>query len=154
MRHRVFGKKLGRNTHSRKHLLENLASSLLVQGKITTTQTKAKWLRPYVEKMIRKSVKNRLISKRDLATDLTSEAFKKLVFEIGPGFSTKTGGYAKIIKLNPRGGDNAPMAKIELLAWDKSKAVTLTKTPKPKRVARKKTVAKEPSPEKVVKAAS
>ena len=137
MRHQVFGKKLGRNTNSRKHLQESLASSLLVNGNITTTLTKAKWMRAYVEKLIKKSQKNRLAAKRQLVPELTNAAFKKLIFEIGPGFTQRSGGYTRIIKLAPRGGDNAPMAKIELLVWDKSKTVVPPKSPKPKKVLKK-----------------
>jgi len=137
VRHQIFGKKLGRNTNSRKHLQESLASSLLVNGNITTTLTKAKWMRAYVEKLIKKSQKNRLAAKRQLVPELTNAAFKKLIFEIGPGFTQRSGGYTRIIKLAPRGGDNAPMAKIELLVWDKSKTVVPPKSPKPKKVLKK-----------------
>lgn len=137
MRHQVFGKKLGRNTNSRKHLQEGLASALLVNGNITTTLAKAKWMRAYVEKLIKKSIKNKLSAKRRLAPELTDAAFKKLIFEVGPGFIQRSGGYTRIIKLAPRAGDNAPMAKIELLVWDKSKAVVPPKSPKPKKGLKK-----------------
>lgn len=137
MRHQVFGKKLGRNTNSRKHLKQSLASSLLVNGNITTTLTKAKWMRAYVEKLIKKSLKNKLATQRHLAPELTDAAFKKLIFEIGPGFTQRPGGYTRIIKLASRGGDNAPMAKIELLVWDKSKTVIPSKSTKPKKDIKK-----------------
>lgn len=121
MRHLVAGKKLGRDIKSRKALLNNLASALFVHGQITTTLAKAKFVQGYVEKSITIAKKNRLAAKRKIASSLDKESFKKLVAEIAPGFSERHGGYTRIIKMSPRTGDNAPMAKIALLALDKSK---------------------------------
>lgn len=119
MRHLVFGRKLGRDTNARRALLANLASSLFINGAIITTLVKAKFARPYVEKLVRTVQKNRLSSKRSLASVLTHQAFLKLIAEIGPGFTNRSGGYTRIIKLGARVGDNAPIARLELLEWEK-----------------------------------
>jgi len=119
VRHLAFGRKLGRDTNARKALLANLASSLFINGAIVTTLVKAKFARPYVEKLITQAKSNKLTSKRLLASVLARQAFIKLNAEIAPGFAQKTSGYTRIIKLRPRAGDNAPMARIELLPWEK-----------------------------------
>ena len=119
MRHRKFGWRLSRDTNARKALLRNLASSLLVNGKITTTQAKAKFARGYVEKMVTAAVKSGLAARRRIASSLTGEAFKKLVDQIGPGFASRPGGYTRIIKLEQRAGDAAPMARLEFVQMEK-----------------------------------
>lgn len=121
MRHRVFGRKLSRDINARKALLSNLATSLFVNGKLTTTVAKAKFAGPYVEKLITSAKKDRLFANRKLASSLSPAAFKKLVGEIAPGFSERHGGYLRIVKQITRRGDNAQMARLELLEWDKSK---------------------------------
>ena len=120
MKHLVFGRKLGRDTNARKALLANLASSLFINGAIVTTLVKAKFARPYVEKLITQAKTNKLTSKRLLASVLAHQAFIKLTGEIAPGFAQKTSGYTRIIKLRPRAGDAAAMARIELLPWERS----------------------------------
>lgn len=124
MRHAVFGRKLGRDTNSRKALLNNLAGALIINGSVTTTLAKAKFVKPYVEKMVTVAKKDRLASKRILASYLKGTAFKKLIGEIAPGFEKRTGGYSRIIKLTTRRGDAAAMARLEFLEWDKSKALS------------------------------
>lgn len=119
MRHQVFGRKLGRDTKSRKALLNNLASSLLEQEKITTTLAKAKFVKPFVDKLITKAKKNALHSQRVISSILTPKAFAKLINEIAPGFTARTSGYTRIVKLAQRRGDNAPVARLELLEWEK-----------------------------------
>jgi len=118
VKHLVFGRKLGRDINARKALLANLASSLFINGAIETTLAKAKFVKSYVEKLVTAAQKNRLSSKRALASVLTHQAFLKLIAEIGPGFATRSGGYTRIIKLGARVGDNAPMARLELLEWE------------------------------------
>ena len=122
MRHSVYGRKLGRDTNARRALLGNLASSLLVSGHLTTTLAKAKFTQSFVEKLITKAGKNSMAQRRLAAQKITSDAFKKLTAEIGPGFKERTGGYTRIIRLNSRLGDAAPMAKIELLKFEKPRA--------------------------------
>ena len=122
MRHRVFGRKLSRDINARKALLANLATSLIVNGKLVTTVAKAKFARPYVEKLITSAKGDRLFANRKLASVLSPAAFKKLVLEIAPGFSERHGGYLRIVKQITRRGDNAQMARLELLEWDKTKS--------------------------------
>lgn len=121
MRHAVFGRKLGRDTNSRKALLNNLAGALIINGAVTTTLAKAKFVKPYVEKMVTTAKKDRLASKRILASYLERAAFDKLVGEIAPGFNKRPGGYSRIVKLAMRRGDSATMARLEFLEWDKPK---------------------------------
>ena len=121
MRHRVFGHKLSRDINARKALLSNLATSLIVNGKLVTTVAKAKFAGPYVEKLITSAKGDRLFTNRKLASVLSPAAFKKLVGEIAPGFSERHGGYLRIVKQISRRGDNAQMARLELLEWDKTK---------------------------------
>ena len=122
MRHRVFGRKLSRDINARKALLANLATSLIVNGKLVTTVAKAKFARPYVEKLITSAKGDRLFANRKLASVLSPAAFKKLVGEIAPGFEKRHGGYLRIVKQISRRGDNAQMARLELLEWDKTKS--------------------------------
>ena len=138
MRHRVFGRKLSRDINARKALLANLATSLLEKGKLTTTVAKAKFARPYVEKLITSAKKDRLFANRKLAASLSSVAFKRLVGEIAPGFSERHGGYLRIVKQISRRGDNAQMAKLELSEWDKTLVKKTEVKPKEKKAAKKK----------------
>ncbi len=132
MRHAKFGRKLSRDTNSRKALLINLTSDLILRGSIKTTLAKAKFVQSYAEKVITSAKKARLGRMRVIASSLTKGSFKKLMEEVAPGFEDRNGGYTRIIKHSPRNGDSAPMAKIELVAWDKSK--TLLKSPKKEKV--------------------
>jgi len=138
VRHRVFGRKLSRDINARKALLSNLATSLIVNGKLTTTVAKAKFAGSYVEKLITSAKGDRLFANRKLASVLSPAAFKKLVGEIAPGFSERHGGYLRIVKQITRRGDNAQMARLELLEWDKTKVkvpkvVKAKPKPKPKK---------------------
>lgn len=110
-----------------------------MHGEITTTLAKAKFVRGYAEKSITIAKKNRLGARRKIASALDKESFKKLVTVIAPGFSERQGGYTRIIKMSPRTGDNAPMAKIALLAIDKSKILDSKAKDKDKNVVAKKT---------------
>lgn len=133
MRHAISGRKLGRDTNARKALAMNLASSLIVEGHIKTTLAKAKFVRSFAEKLITEAKKNNLSDNRSLAHRLTRQAFIRLITQIGPGFESRSGGYTKIIKIAPRKGDRAPMAKIEILGWDKTKEIFLENASKLKR---------------------
>ena len=132
MRHQVFGKKLSRDTKARKALLNNVAASLVVHGQLTTTLAKAKFAAPYIERLITLAKRNRLNTNRWLASTLSQIAFSKLVQDLGPGFAQRQGGYTRIIKLSKRRGDSAPMARLEFVEWDKSKAVAQFAKPKKK----------------------
>lgn len=144
MRHAVFGRVLNRDTKSRKALLVGLSSNLILNGNITITLAKAKFIKPFVEKLITKAKQGSLYSDRHLVSALNKQAFSKLISEIGPGFRQRPGGYTRIIKLTPRHGDASPMAKIEMLPLDK------TKTEKPKK-ARQEAKSQKMEKEKVGK---
>ncbi|OGD84186.1 50S ribosomal protein L17 [Candidatus Curtissbacteria bacterium RBG_13_40_7] len=135
MRHGVFGQKLGRSTKTRKSLLHNLSSALLEKGKITTTVAKAKFARPYIEKLITKARRNSLHGQRTVSSLLSSKAFTRLTREIAPGFAARNGGYTKIIRLDNRQGDSAEMARLELLEWDK-KLAKVTQAGKKREIAK------------------
>ncbi len=116
MKHRIKGRKLGRNTAHRKALLRNLAKAFLQHELIKTTLPKAKELRPFVEKVITLAKKDTLANRR-LATSIlgSQEIADRLFKEIGPKISERNGGYTRIMKFGFRTGDKAPMAVIELV---------------------------------------
>src|SRR5215471_8721837 len=116
------GKRFGGSPAHQKLMLANLASHLIISdaGAITTTEAKAKALRPYVEKLVTKAKhgndahrvhRQRLV----VARIRDKEAATKLFEEIGPRYANRNGGYTRILKLGPRHGDNAPMARIEFV---------------------------------------
>ena len=116
MRHRVGGFKLQRDGSARRALLRGLTTSLIMEDRIVTTVTKAKAVRPHVERMITLAKRDTLHSRRQAASFLTSpEALKKLFDKLGPRFSERPGGYTRILRLGPRQGDGAEKALIELL---------------------------------------
>lgn len=115
MKHRKKGRKLSRQRDQRKALLKSLAASLILREKITTTEAKAKEVRPFVEKLITKSKNKNLSNNRYLSRYLTDKARRKIVDQIGPRYHERSGGYTRIIKLEPRQRDGAIMAIIELV---------------------------------------
>jgi len=115
MKHGKKIRKFGRKRDQRKALLNSLASSLILKEKITTTEAKAKAVRPFVEKLITKSRVNNLATVRHLAKYLPPKILKKMIVEIGPRYQTRAGGYTRIIKIDPRKTDGAKMAIIELV---------------------------------------
>ena len=116
MRHRKAGRQLRRTSEQRLALLRNLASSLIEQGAIETTEAKAKELRPFVEKLITKAKSGTLHARRLAVRHVHKrETADKLFREVGPKFATRPGGYTRILKLGHRRGDGADMARIELV---------------------------------------
>jgi large subunit ribosomal protein L17 len=110
------GPRLGGSPAHERLILANLATSLFEHGRITTTETKAKRLRPYAEKLITIAKKGSLHARREvMKTVRDKDVVHKLFAEIGPSFATRPGGYTRITKTAPRKGDNAPMAIIELV---------------------------------------
>lgn len=112
------GARFGSGPAHHKHMLANLAASLIISdaGAITTTEAKAKALRPYVEKLITKAKVGGVHQQRRVVSVIHDvDAAHKLFVEIGPRYSGRNGGYTRILKLGPRPGDNAPMARIELV---------------------------------------
>ncbi|UEA58170.1 50S ribosomal protein L17 [Gordonia otitidis] len=110
------GARLGGSASHQKAMLANLATSLFEHGRITTTEAKAKRLRPYAEKIITHAKAGKLANRREVMKDIRDKDVVHTLFaEIGPFFADRPGGYTRIIKTLPRKGDNAPMAVIELV---------------------------------------
>ena len=110
------GKRFGKSASHQKLMLANLAASLIEAEGITTTEAKAKALRPYAEKLITKAKKGGVHERRQvIATIHDQDVTHKLFAEIGPRYRDRPGGYLRILKLGPRPGDNAPMARVELV---------------------------------------
>ena len=116
MRHRNGGFKLGRNTSHRRALLRNLVTSVILEDRVETTLTKAKAVRPHVEKMITLGKKGDLHSRRQaLAFLQTGEAVTRLFTTVAPRYGARAGGYLRIVRTGFQQGDNAEKAFIELL---------------------------------------
>jgi large subunit ribosomal protein L17 len=123
MNHLIFGRKLGRDTSHRLALLGNLAISLIASGQIKTTLSKAKFVRPYVEKLITKSKKNTLANRRYLLSLINHKpSVEKLLNDIGPRMLKRPGGYTRILKAGFRYGDAAPVAYIQFVDHNNNKA--------------------------------
>ena len=110
------GPRLGGSPSHERLMLANLASSLFEHGRITTTETKAKRLRPLAEKLVTIAKRGDLHARRQvMATIRDKDVVHTLFAEIGPRYENRPGGYTRITKVGPRKGDNAPMAIIELV---------------------------------------
>ncbi|WP_445168944.1 50S ribosomal protein L17 [Mycolicibacterium sp. Dal123E01] len=110
------GPRLGGSSSHQKAILANLATSLFEHGRIKTTEPKARALRPYAEKLITHAKKGTLHNRREVMKKIRDKDIVHALFaEIGPFFEDRAGGYTRIIKVEPRKGDNAPMAVIELV---------------------------------------
>lgn len=115
MRKLKRGRKFSRKKDQRKALLKSLARSLFLNGKIKTTEAKAKEVLKFASKLITRAKKKDLSSRRYLAKFFSKDLVKKLVDEVGPRYAKRKGGYIRIIKLGPRKSDGAKIAIIELL---------------------------------------
>ena len=110
------GPRLGGSSAHQRHILSNLATALFEHGRITTTEAKARRLRPVAERLITFAKRGDLHARRQVLTVVPDKGIVHSLFtEIGPGFSERHGGYTRITKIGPRKGDNAPMAVIELV---------------------------------------
>jgi large subunit ribosomal protein L17 len=110
------GPRLGGKSSHQKALLANLATSLFTHGRIKTTEPKARALRPYAEKLITHAKKGTLHNRREVMKKIRDkDVVHSLFAEIAPHFADRNGGYTRIIKVEARKGDNAPMAVIELV---------------------------------------
>ena len=119
MKHNISHRKLNRTTSHRKALLMNLSNALIKHEQIKTTLAKAKELRPFVEKIITLGKKGGLSEKRKTISILQDKKNTKKVFDIfADRYKNRTGGYTRIIKLQNRLGDNAPVAIIEFVDRD------------------------------------
>ncbi|TMA86901.1 MAG: 50S ribosomal protein L17 [Deltaproteobacteria bacterium] len=137
-RHANAGRKLSRNTSHRKALLDNLVRAVILNESIRTTTPKAKEARRLVERVITKARENTLASRRVVHKTVRDQAaLAKLFQSIGPRFKERPGGYTRLVHVENRVGDNAPMSILELV--EKSEKVEPEKKPAPE----KKAAAKE-----------
>ncbi len=163
MRHQLSGRQLSRNSSHRKALMRNMATALLREEKIRTTLPKAKELRRVVEPLITLGKSGSESDRRRAWAQLRDRAVvEKLFGDIGPRFRTRAGGYTRILKMEPRPGDSAPMAFMQLVegviapapeekpAKKKAKAAAPKKEKAPKKVAAKS----EAAPKRRKKAAA
>ena len=153
MRHAVKGRKLGRTSSHREALFRNQLQSLVEKEKIVTTLPKAKELRPIAEKVITRGKHGTLHDRRwVLRWVLKRDLVKKVFDEIAPRFTSRPGGYLRIVKLGPRLGDGAEMAVLELVdrpeAEAKAEPVKESKASKAPRTPKPKKEAKEPAAKK------
>ena len=138
MRHKKSGRKLGRARPHRKALLNNLARSLLIKGRIKTTEAKAKEVVRLADKLITLGKKGGLSSRREAARVIKDKKIIARLFEeIAPRFSTRKGGYTRVIKLLPRLGDGASLALVELVEKPEEKKKPLEKKKKEKKAQTK-----------------
>jgi large subunit ribosomal protein L17 len=120
MRHRNAGFKLGRNTSHRRALLRNLTTSVIIEDRVETTVTKAKAVRPLVEKMITLGKNGDLASRRQaLGFLMTGKAVDRLFETVAPRYGARQGGYLRIVRTGFQKGDGAEKAFIELLGAEK-----------------------------------
>ncbi len=135
------GPRLGSNPAHQKLMLSNLAVSLFEHERIRTTEAKAKALRPFAEKLITKAKKGDLHNRRQVLSVIEDrEVVHKLFDDIAPRFAERNGGYTRILKIGPRGGDGAPMALIELVTEGDHPVATTVETAegKKRRLARRR----------------
>lgn len=116
MRHRVEGRKFGRETDARRLMMRNLVKSMVEHGQINTTLAKAKEMRRFVERVVTYG-KNNTVHSRRLAYSVLGDRdlVKKLFDEIAPAFADRNGGYTRVLKAGFRRGNNAPMAIIQFV---------------------------------------
>lgn len=151
MRHRKGFNHLGRKKGHRRAMLANMASSLIMHKRITTTVAKAKALRSYVEPLITKSKQDETHSRRVVFSYLNDkEATSELFREVSPKVADRPGGYTRIIKLPTRLGDSADMAMIELVDFNE----LMVKESKPKKARRSRRGGKAKVAEKPTEAKS
>jgi large subunit ribosomal protein L17 len=141
------GARLGGSSSHQKAILANLATSLFEHGRIKTTEPKARALRPFAEKLITHAKKGTLHNRREVLKKIRDKDVVHTLFaEIGPFFADRNGGYTRIIKVEARKGDNAPMAVIELV---REKTVT-SEADRARRVSASQPVAAAAAPQAAV----
>ena len=142
------GPRLGGSSAHQRHIMANLATALFEHGKITTTEAKARRLRPYAERLITFAKRGDLHARREVLTVVTDRGVVHTLFtEIGPRFATREGGYTRITKIGPRKGDNSPLAVIELVEEEASAAPSRRRRPRraPARASRRAADAAAPA---------
>jgi len=143
------GARFGGSASHQKAIFANLATALFEHGRITTTEAKAKALRPYAEKIVTKAKGGSLADRREVLKVIRNKDVVHTLFaEIGPFYADRDGGYTRIIKTVPRKGDNAPMAIIELV---QEKTVT-SEADRARRVAASQAVEETAAPAEAAEA--
>ncbi len=138
MRHQLSGRQLSRNSSHRKALMRNMAAALLREETIRTTLPKAKELRRVVEPLITLGKNDSLAGRRRAQSQLRDTTLvEKLFGDIGPRFRARAGGYTRILKMEPRMGDMAPMALMQLVEADAVTTTAPPAKPDPKKAAKK-----------------
>ncbi|HJQ98215.1 MAG TPA: 50S ribosomal protein L17 [Candidatus Polarisedimenticolaceae bacterium] len=146
MKHRVQGRKLGRTSSHRLAVLRNLSTSLFRHERITTTLMKAKELRPFAERLITLSKRETLHARRLVLRDIhDKDVVSKMFDALSSRYAQRPGGYTRIIKLGPRRGDNAEIARIELVD---AEIVKKAAEPEAKVKPEKKAKPAKPAPDK------
>jgi len=136
------GRRMGGSSAHQKHMLSNLATALFEHGKITTTEARARKLRPFAERLITQAKRGDLHARRQVLTVVSDKGVVHTLFtEIGPSFATRDGGYTRITKIGPRKGDNAPLAVIELVREEAE-----ARAPRRRRLARRPATAAAAAP--------
>jgi large subunit ribosomal protein L17 len=132
MRHNVKGRKLGRTSEHRLALFRNQLASLVESGRIRTTLSKAKELRPIAEKIVTKGKRGTVDARRQVRRWISKRTLiKKLFTEVAPRFQERNGGYLRILKLGPRPGDGAEMAFLEFVDYQLAGTDKKAKAEKP-----------------------
>jgi large subunit ribosomal protein L17 len=155
-RHANTGRKLSRNSSHRKSLLQNLVRSVILEESIRTTTPKAKEARRLVERVITKARENTLASRRVVHKTVRDQAALAKLFEtIGPRFKARPGGYTRLIHVQNRVGDNAPMAILELVEKsEKTEKPEPEKKPASEKKAEEKKTEEKKTEEKKTEAAA
>lgn len=153
MRKNVFGRRLRRTTNQRKGLFRSLMRSLVLEGRIKTTEAKAKSVKGEIEKLVTKAKNSGEEARRDILKYLPhDDVVSKIISEIAPLYKTRPGGYTRIIRLSSRKKDNASMVIME---WVESGAVTgesaVSKTVKTEKKVKTPKTSKAPKKEKAEK---
>ena len=116
MRHQKSGRKLGANASHRQAILRNLAAQIIEHGRVRTTETKAKEVRPVVDKFITLAKRGDVSARRQVLSEVNNrDLVHKLFSEVAEKYADRSGGYTRILKLGPRQGDGAPQVFIELV---------------------------------------
>jgi large subunit ribosomal protein L17 len=125
------GRRMGGSSAHQKHMLANLATALFEHGRITTTEARARRLRPFAERLITQAKRGDLHARRQVLTVVTDKGVVHTLFtEIAPTFSTRDGGYTRITKIGARKGDNAALAVIELVREEAEARQTRRRRPR------------------------
>lgn len=145
MRKNVFGRRFKRDTNERKALFKSLMSSLVLDGRIKTTEAKAKSIKSGVEKLVTKAKKRGEESERYLSAHLTSPAIDKVIGQIAPQFNDRPGGYTRLVRVGNRITDSAPLVIME---WTEEIINSVVVKPKAKKAKAPKIVKKIQVPKK------